>query len=186
MATRKTGMGTNDGGSARLDGEDDEAAEDAEDAIDMLLEDHRRVEEMFEEFEEAKDDEDDDEKAQRVVAICVELTIHATLEEEIFYPAARTALGEEGAEVLDEADVEHESARMLIAQLAEASPGDELYDARVKVLGEYVRHHVAEEEGELFPKLRDAEFDSEAIGAEMRERSDELREELDAESIALR
>ena len=182
MATRKTGTGEKNGGRDRRATDDDD--EGAADAIDMLLEDHRRVEEMFEEFEEAKDDEDDEEKGARVGAICLELTIHATLEEEIFYPAARTALDEEGADLLDEAEVEHESARMLITQLAEASPGDELYDARVKVLGEYVRHHVAEEEGELFPKLRDAEFDSEALAAEMQERSDELREELDEESTA--
>jgi hemerythrin superfamily protein len=174
MATRKSGMGKQAGRDPVEDGEGD--------AMDMLLEDHRRVEEMFEEFESTKDDEDDDEKAQRVSAICLELTIHATLEEEIFYPAARAALGEDGDELLDEAEVEHDTARMLIAELAESAPGDDLYDAKVKVLGEYVRHHVAEEEGELFPKLREAEFDSEALGEEMAERREQLREELEEES----
>ena len=178
MASRKASTGTKGGRGSAAD------ENEGNDAIEMLMEDHRRVEEMFEEFESTKDDEDDDEKAQRVGAICLELTIHATLEEEIFYPAARAALGEEGDDLLDEAEVEHDSARMLIAQLAEAVPGEDLYDAKVKVLGEYVKHHVAEEEGELFPKLRDTEFDSQALAEEMTERKEQLRDELQEESTA--
>jgi hemerythrin superfamily protein len=186
MAAKKAGSGKQ-GGSRRAANQDNERAgsdDEGNDAIDMLLDDHRRVEEMFEEFESSKDDDDDDEKAQRVGAICLELTIHATLEEEIFYPAARAALGEEGADVLDEAEVEHESVRMLIAQLAEEMPEDDLYDAKVKVLSEYVKHHVVEEEGELFPKLRESDFDSAALAEEMRERKEQLQEELQEESTA--
>jgi hemerythrin superfamily protein len=179
MAARKSGA-SGKGGGKPARSEDDVA----EDAIEMLIEDHRRVEELFEEFESSKDDDDDDEKAARVGAICLELTIHATLEEEIFYPAARAALAEDGEDLLDEAEVEHESVRMLIAELSDAQPGDDLYDARVKVLSEYVKHHVAEEEGELFPKLRDAEFDSDALGQEMLERKESLRDELEEESTA--
>ena len=195
MATRKQATKAGSAGKKggrNAAGERDQREERAEgdegegggDALEMLMEDHRRVEEMFEEFESSKEDEEGDEKASRVSAICLELTIHATLEEEIFYPAARAALGEEGSEVLDEAEVEHESARMLIAQLAEAEAGEDLYDARVKVLGEYVKHHVAEEEGELFPLLRDAEFDSAALAEEMRERKEQLREELEEDATA--
>ena len=155
------------------------------DAIEMLANDHERVAELFEEFESAKDeDEDEDDKAARVSEICLELTIHATLEEEIFYPAARAALGEEADDLLDEAEVEHDSLKSLVAQLLEEQPGDDLYDAKVKVLGEYVKHHVAEEEGELFPKLRDAEFDSESVAEEMRQRKEELRGELQEETPA--
>ena len=179
MATRKPGASKQEVRSNA-----DETDDIGGDAIDMLMDDHRRVEELFEEFESSKDDEDDDEKAERVGEICLELTIHATLEEEIFYPAARAALGEEGADVLDEAEVEHESVRMLIATLAESAPDDDLFDARVKVLSEYVKHHVAEEEGELFPKLRDAEFDSGSIAEEMRERKEELQDELREEAPA--
>ncbi|MEO8133430.1 MAG: hemerythrin domain-containing protein [Betaproteobacteria bacterium] len=154
------------------------------DAIDLLLEDHRRVDAMFEEYESAKESDDEGEKLERVEAICMELTIHAAIEEEIFYPAAREALGEEGADVLDEATVEHTSIKDLVAQLAEAQPGDEMYDAKVKVLGEYVKHHVDEEEGQLFPQLRDAEFDAGNLAEEMIDRKEQLRDELESHAAA--
>ena len=124
------------------------------DGIDLLVHDHREVDSLFKEFESIKDGEDDEEKEQLVHQVCSALTIHATIEEEIFYPAAREALSEEGADILDEATVEHASAKELIAQLNTADPVDPLYDAKVTVLSEYIRHHVKEEEGELFPKLR--------------------------------
>jgi hemerythrin-like domain-containing protein len=100
------------------------------------------------------------------------LTVHATIEEEIFYPAARDAVDEEP--LLNEAEVEHQSAKDLIAQILASDSSDALYDAQVKVLGEYVNHHVAEEEGELFPKLREAVLDLEQLGAEMSARQEEL------------
>ena len=86
--------------------------------------------------------------------ICVTLTVHATIEEELFYPAAREA--EVETDLLDEAEVEHASAKDLIAQIEGMGPDDELYDAKVTVLGEYIDHHVKEEEGEMFPKCRKA------------------------------
>ena len=189
MATRKgTGRAARDERSKTDKSDDDkdrnETTTDAgeNDAIDMLTEDHQRVSDMFEEYESVKDDEDDGDKTQRVQEICLELTIHSTVEEEIFYPAAREALGDDGADLLDEAEVEHSSVKDLIVQLSESQPGEDLYDAKVKVLGEYVKHHVNEEEGELFPKLREAEdFDVEAIGDEMAERKQELREEFEAQ-----
>ena len=94
--------------------------------------------------------------------ICAELTAHATAEEEIFYPAARAAIDK--VELIDEADIEHASAKDLIAQIEGSSPSDGHYDAKVKVLGEYIDHHVQEEEGEIFPKVRRAKVDTVATG----------------------
>jgi hemerythrin superfamily protein len=161
-----------------------QTAAGATDAIEILTEDHRRVDEMFAEYESAKDSEGESEKQQRVEAICNELIIHTSIEEELFYPAARDALGDDGDDMLDEAAVEHASAKELIAQLQDAQPGDELYDAKVKVLGEYIRHHVQEEEGEIFPKLRDSEFNAEALGEEMSTRKEELRADIEEQATS--
>jgi len=100
------------------------------------------------------------------------LTVHAAIEEEIFYPAVRDALDD--SKLLDEAEVEHQAAKDLIEQIQDSDPSDPLYDARVNVLGEYVNHHVQEEEGELFPQVRDAELDLDSLGAEMSARQEEL------------
>jgi len=187
MATRKsTGRKASDERTGREDDDNEDnnaATQNASgdnDAIEMLTEDHQRVSEMFEEYESVKDDEEEGDKIQRVQEICLELTIHSTVEEEIFYPAAREALGEDGADLLDEAEVEHTSVKDLIVQLSESQPSEDLYDAKVKVLGEYAKHHVNEEEGELFPKLREAEdFDVEALGDQIAQRKQELREEFE-------
>ena len=101
------------------------------DVIDLLSEDHRKVEELFEDYESSKDEADDEAKAALVATICLELTVHATVEEEIFYPAAREALDEEDADMLDEAEVEHMTVKVLIADLADMQPSDALYDAKV-------------------------------------------------------
>jgi hemerythrin superfamily protein len=105
--------------------------------------------------------------------ICNALTLHATIEEEIFYPALRQA-SKEAADLLDEALVEHAGAKDLIAQLQQMDPEDDLYDAKVKVLGEQIDHHVGEEEGEMFPKAKKAGLDLVALGNEMAMRKDEL------------
>lgn len=156
-------------------------AADAVDAIELLTDDHRRVDEMFEEYEATKDSADDDDKEQRVVAICVELTVHATVEEEIFYPAAREAVSDDDSDMLDEAEVEHATVKELVDQLSAMSPAEALYDAKVKVLSEYVKHHVQEEEEKLFPALRETDLDLEALGAEIAQRKQELQEELEEE-----
>ena len=108
------------------------------------------------------------------------LTVHAQIEEEIFYPAAREALGEEGEDLLDEAKVEHNSLKELIGHIEGSSPEDELFGAHVKVLGEYVKHHVKEEEGELFPKLRKSDMDLVEIGEQMAARKKELMSQMKA------
>ena len=151
------------------------------DVIDMLTEDHRKVEEMFEEYESSKDEADDESKAALVATICLELTMHATVEEEIFYPAARGALDEEDSDLLDEAEVEHSTVKLLIADLADMRPSDDLYDAKVKVLSEYVKHHVQEEEGEMFPSVRESEMDLAALGEEVAARKQELADEYQSQ-----
>ncbi len=141
------------------------------DAIELLKTDHREVEALFKRFEASKDDST---KADIVEQICEALSVHAEIEEEIFYPAARDALSEQGDDLLDEAEVEHGSIKSLVEQLEAAEPDDELYDAKVKVLMEYVKHHVKEEEGELFPKVKKSDLDLDNLGAELLERKTEL------------
>ena len=148
-----------------------------QDAIQLLTADHKSVKALFQSFEKIKGDEGaEEEKAELVQRICAELTVHATIEEEIFYPAVREAIDDE--DLMDEADVEHASAKDLVAQLESANPGDDHYDAKVTVLGEMIDHHVKEEEGEMFPKARKA-IDVHEIGAELAARKAELTEDLD-------
>jgi hemerythrin superfamily protein len=150
------------------------------DAFALLTADHRTVKGLFKEFEKLSKQEDvDEEKAQLVRQICNELTVHAQVEEEIFYPAVREAIDDE--DLMDEADIEHASAKDLIAQLEGMQPGDDHYDARVTVLREYVDHHVKEEEGEMFSKARKADVDAEDLGVLITERKEELKAELGIE-----
>jgi len=145
-------------------------------AIHLLKEDHREVEDFFDKYEKL---EGAGEKERMALKICLALTVHTQIEEEIFYPAAREAI--EGAELIDEAIVEHASAKQLIAEIEEMDAGDELYDAKVKVLGEQVRHHVEEEEDELFPEIESSELDLEALGKKMAERKAALLQETTTE-----
>ena len=105
--------------------------------------------------------------------ICLELTKHATAEEEIFYPAVRQA-NRKNADTIDEATVEHASAKELIAQILAMEPSEDLYDAKVKVLSEQIKHHVKEEEGEMFPQARDAKLDLASLGAQIAARKTEI------------
>ena len=139
------------------------------DAVDLLTDDHLRVSALFKQFEKlAKKEAPAAERQSLAQAICAMLKAHTTIEEEIFYPAARAAGVDE--DLLDEADIEHASAKDLIAQIEAASPDDDHYDAKVKVLGEYVTHHVVEEHGEMFPKCRRAGMDLVALRAELESR----------------
>src|SRR4051812_12911170 len=144
--------------------------------MEMLMEDHRRVQKMFKQFEKLKDEDDDQSKRDLVDQACAELKVHTQLEEEIFYPAAREAL-EEG-DLVAEALVEHNSAKDLIAKLQEGSADDEEYAATFMVLGEYVNHHITEEQDEMFPKLKKADLDWEGLAAQMQERKGQLQQEM--------
>jgi len=143
-------------------------------ALELLKHDHDEVDAMFKQFEEIKDNGDDAEKEQLVAQICDALTIHAQIEEAIFYPAARRALQEKGQDLLDEAAVEHQTLKDIVGRLEMAPTSDPLYDAGVKVLSEYVKHHVKEEENELFPKVRQANLDLQAIGQQLAGRKEQL------------
>lgn len=137
----------------------------------MLKDDHAAVETLFQRCEKA----DEGGRGEIVQRICAMLTQHAQLEEEIFYPELREALGEdETDDLLDEAEVEHGSIKALIAELSEGSEDDHLYQARVTVLREYVKHHVKEEEEEIFPKARSAELDLDEMGERLRMRKEQL------------
>jgi hemerythrin-like domain-containing protein len=134
-------------------------------AIALLLDDHKRVRKLFKQFDKMKEDAQPAEKEALARQICEELKLHTEVEEQIFYPAVRRAIKEQ--DMLDEALVEHASAKDLIAQIEDGDPADDMWNARVSVLGEYVDHHVTEEEEEMFPKARKAKLDLEALGEEM-------------------
>jgi len=152
----------------------------AQDAIAMLTADHTLVQKLFKDYDKLRKNEGDDEaKAGLCQQICDALTIHATVEEEIFYPAVRAKADID--DLMDEAEVEHAGAKDLIGQLENMEPDDPLYDAKVTVLGEYIAHHVKEEQDEMFPKAKAAKVDLKALGAEMAERKEELQREMGLE-----
>ncbi len=144
----------------------------AQDAISLLTEDHANVKAMFEQYESLSD-RSQVSKKKLAMQICLELTKHATAEEEIFYPAVREA-GKDTEDLVDEANVEHASAKDLIAQIISMDPGDDLYDAKIKVLSEQIEHHVGEEEGEMFPKAKKAKLDLVALGEAIAARKAEI------------
>lgn len=154
------------------------AQAESPDAVDQLIQDHKDVKALFKEYDKiVKADGDAEERQALALQICAMLTAHATVEEELIYPAARDVLVQD-EDLVDEAEVEHASAKELIAQIEGGSPDDPLYDAKVKVLGEYIDHHVKEEEGEMFPKLRKSDLDLDAIGEEVAARKAELLGDL--------
>jgi hemerythrin-like domain-containing protein len=149
------------------------------DACDLLDADHKAVKKLFSEYEELTEARGNTrEKKQRLAErICRELLVHTQIEEEIFYPAIRKVIGEEL--LMDEAEVEHASARDLIAQIQGMEPGDAIYDAKVLVLGEYVDHHVKEERTEMFPKARASKVDLVKMRDMLQSRKEELMAELE-------
>jgi hemerythrin superfamily protein len=157
------------------------------DAIEMLTADHKEVKALFKQYATLVEaDGDSAEKQEIAQQICQMLTVHATIEEELFYPAAREVLGAD-EDLVDEADVEHSTAKDLIAQFEDSAEPDDamfdaMFDAKVKVLGEYIDHHVKEEEGQMFPKVKKAKLDTASIGAEMAQRKTELMAELGVEA----
>ena len=146
------------------------------DACDLLDADHRAVKKLFKEYEELTKSRGRT-AAQKKMAlarqICHELTVHAQIEEEIFYPAVRAAIKD--TDLVAEAEVEHQTAKDLIAQIEGMGEADEMFDAKVTVLGEYIDHHVKEERGEMFPKARAArKLDLVAMRDELATRKEEL------------
>ena len=135
------------------------------DATSMLRADHQKVSALFTQFEATRSSA---KKKQIVAQICSELTVHAQLEEEIFYPAVKAALRDK--ELVPEATVEHATLKDLIAQLDGVEPDGEMYDAKVKVMSEYVKHHVKEEQNEMFPKAKASRLDLVALGEQMAQR----------------
>lgn len=158
------------------------ASRAGKDACDLLDADHKNVMRMFKEYEELTNSRARSaaqKKMDLAREICMQLTMHTQVEEEIFYPAVRAAIKD--TDLLDQATVEHQSAKELIAQLEAAGEADDMFDAKVKVLGEYVNLHIKEERGEIFPKARAArKLDLVAMRAELGARKEELVAEMEA------
>ncbi|HEY3908689.1 MAG TPA: hemerythrin domain-containing protein [Stellaceae bacterium] len=145
-------------------------------AFDLLEQDHRQVEEWFDEYDELR--EDDKRKGELAEKICLALEVHSRLEEEVFYPQAREATKDN--DLIDEAIVEHSAVKNLISEIEEMEVGDDLYDAKIRVLGEMVKRHIREEEEELFPELEKSKMDVDAVGRELADRKTELMSEMQA------
>jgi hemerythrin superfamily protein len=151
------------------------------DAIALLKADHRAVEELFDKYEKATAS---DRKSTLAEQICMELAIHTLIEEEIFYPACREAGVE--SDTMDEANVEHDGTKVLVAELKAGDVGDEYYDAKVKVLSEMVKHHIKEEERRsegIFAQAREKNVDIEALGEELAQRKEELKMQFESQGL---
>jgi hemerythrin superfamily protein len=155
----------------------------SQDAIALLKADHRQVEEWFAQFEKARDDERKQELANK---ICKALTVHTTIEEEIFYPAFLEATDDK--DMHHEAEIEHEGAKQLIAKIEASSPDDDYFDSKVKVLSEMIKHHVKEEEQPdgMFAEARKSDMDLDALGEQMAQRKAELEELAGVEAAVRR
>ena len=153
---------------------------EAKDAVALLKADHREAEELFEKFEKASGD---GAKQKIALKVCKALTVHAMIEEEIFYPACEGKIEEAD---LKEAYVEHDGAKVLIAEIEKGGPDDEFYDAKVKVLSEQIEHHIKEEEARLdgiFAQAKKAGLDMDALGEQLAARKAELMGEIDEEGL---
>jgi hemerythrin-like domain-containing protein len=148
----------------------------APDAIALLKADHKMVSDLFAQYEKLGD-KAKVAKLKLARKICAELKVHTTIEEEILYPAARAFLPKQD-DLLDEAQVEHNGAKQLIAELDAMQPDDDLFDAKIKVLSEYIKHHVKEEHEEMFPKLRKTELDLQELGMRLAFRKAELQKQV--------
>lgn len=156
------------------------ADSDKMDAIALLKDDHRKVEDLFADFEKASGDGKKEKLARK---ICLELSVHAQIEEEIFYPACEGKVEED---LLKESYVEHDGAKVLIAEILGGGPDDEYYDSKVKVLKEEIEHHVEEEEKRmegLFSQARKAGLDMDSLGDQLAARKAELTEKFESEGI---
>ena len=176
-SARKTSRGDSGSRGTRSASSSRSSRQGANDALALLKRDHDNVDAMFKKYDRMKDG--DERKAPLREQVCMELTVHAKLEEELFYPALKSLFEQGGmdkaVDLIEEADVEHASLKWLIEQLQSGDQSDEgMIDARVKVLSEYVKHHVQEEEGEIFKAARKVDIDLQALGAEIEARKAEL------------
>lgn len=142
----------------------------SKDALTLLRADHKHVSALFDAYENARSTK---RKMELSKEICSELKVHTTIEEEIFYPALRRVRGMD--DMLDEANVEHAGAKHLIGEIERSSPDDDYYDARIKVLSEYIRHHVKEEQDKIFPKAKKSKINLQALGEQLAQRKMELK-----------
>ena len=149
------------------------------DAIAVLKADHRLVEQWFSQFDKARDEA---RRQELATSICSALKVHATIEEEIFYPAFFEAT--EDRDVHHEAIIEHDGAKKLIAEIEASGPDDDYFDAKVTVLGELIRHHVKEEEREMFPEARKSGMDLAALGEQLMARKAELEGEMGTAEVS--
>ena len=145
----------------------------SQDAVALLKADHREVEQWFSQFEKARAETRKLELAQK---ICLALKVHTQIEEELVYPPSREHVKDD--DIVDEAIVEHDAAKKLIAEIEAMQPSDEMYDAKVKVLSEMIEHHVEEEEKEYFPQLEKSDLDLKSLGEQLAMRKQELMSEL--------
>lgn len=152
------------------------------DAISMLKSDHKKVTDLFDKFEKITDGGSNKDKEALVREICTELLVHASVEEVLFYPAVRKEIADD--DLMNEAAVEHAGAKDLIHQLEDMRADDEMYDAKVKVLGEYIRHHVKEEQDEMFPKVRKSGIDLDVLGSKMLKLKQKLMESAASPSLS--
>ena len=144
-------------------------AKKTQDATALLRADHKAVAGLFADYEKSRSAAT---KKKLVARICTELSVHAQIEEEIFYPAVKLATKDK--KLVPEAVVEHGTLKALIAQVEGMEPDGEMFDARIKVMSEYVKHHVKEEQGEMFPKAKATKLDMHVLGARLAERKAEL------------
>ena len=149
-------------------------------ATALLRADHKRVSALFEQYEATRSQA---KKKSLVATICTELSVHAQVEEEIFYPAVKAALKDK--EMVPEATVEHATLKELIAQVEGKEPDGEMFDAKIQVMSEYVKHHVKEEQNEMFPKARASKLDMTALGERIAARKEELMAALGAPGAPL-
>ncbi|MEO8169921.1 MAG: hemerythrin domain-containing protein [Oxalobacteraceae bacterium] len=148
-------------------------------AIQLLTADHEKVSKIFDQYRKLKDSASNEEKRALVMQACNELSVHAQIEEEIFYPAMSAM--QDAKDLLDEAKVEHTSIKTLVTDLELMSPGDELYDAKFTVLAEYVMHHVKEEQDEIFPMAKKSGMDLDRLGEELTQRKQVLAAQYEIE-----
>lgn len=158
--------------TAQKKSESPKKATKPQEATALLRADHKMVSMLFEQYESARSRP---KKKALATQICTELTVHAQIEEEIFYPQVKAALKD--TELVPEATVEHATLKDLIMQIEDAEPDNEMYDAKVKVLSEYVKHHVKEEQNEIFPKVKASSLDLYALGEQLAQRKEELMAE---------